>query len=248
MLRAQRYFLSMLFFILSCLCSGCGGGSEGTGTLTGSGRTLVGTVRTTTNEPVAGATVTLIDNGDSTTTDAAGSFALALDEKTDQVTLEIQSNEITGQVEVGALDTNATKVSVDLTINTARGIITAKNIQVWAKIVGLCDPYFENLPIIRQSNTIPGTVECTTKFFASGDGARLSNIPAAVQVRPCGSRKWTTIAEGETGTGINAGVGQMRFVFADDLNHCEYRVVAPYNVTGVEELSILIQTLTLQSR
>jgi hypothetical protein len=46
----------------------------------------------------------------------------------------------------------------------------------------------------------------------------------------------------------NAGIGQVRFPYIDDEQHCLYRIVAPFGVPNLPEFERIIETSTFQRR
>lgn len=235
---------ALLLILLSMVLISCGGGSEGTGT-----RTVAGVVKTINATPVSNARVTILQTGDFSITDSSGNFSIETEQTTGNITLEIVTETFSVEAEVSEIDDAASSVSVEITVDPTSSTAAISDIHIWARMVGSCDIYFENRTIIRQSNKVPQQgVDCVLKFFASGDGQRLERIPGAIQVRACDSKKWSTIAEGSTGFGLNAGVGQIEFRFKDSESTCEYRVAAPYEVRGIKPLYVYISTFTLQDK
>lgn len=222
---------------------GCGGGSEGTGS-----RSITGRVLKSDDTPFSGAVVELIQTGDETVTDINGSFVLKTDFSGPDGELSITSDDIAAVVPLPEVDSDTTTLNLDITVEVGTGEISTTSVQSWAKIVGACDIYFENNERIRQANKVPRGTECTAKFFVSGDGKRLERVSGAIEVRACDSDSWRLIAVGETGFGINAGVGQISFSFRDDNDHCEYRIGAPYGYDEFEPIYTYIDTFTLQKR
>lgn len=231
--------------LLLCILCGCGGGSEGTGTeLT---RKLAGQVATTEGNPVGEANITLLETGDSTTTDGRGFFTLGIPLATSDLTLEVLKDELRSSVVLQDIDSDATTIDVSLTVDEERNQITASSIQVWSRIVGDCDRYFENRAIIRQSVVVSRPLACTMRFFVSGDGKRLERAVGEIQVRACNATTWRTIAKGATGFGVDAGLGDIQFTFIDDKRNCEYRVAAPLDSNQKNVLYVYLETLTYQS-
>lgn len=243
----MEYLRKILLALLIVIAGGCGGGSEGTGTISG-GRTLEGQILDVSDKPLTDASVTVLDTGDSTSTDSHGNFQIAAPESQTEITLEVESGALKNSVTLTNIDPDASSIRVALTADPQRNTITATNLQVWSRIVGDCDRYFENRAIIRQSNKIPNKhLSCTMRFFVSGDGDRLERVPGAMEVRACDQTNWRPIASGMTGFGINAGVGDIQFTFIDDRRNCEYRVVAPAGDADAKSQYIYLQTLTLQT-
>lgn len=231
--------------LLVCTLCGCGGGSEGTGTEVT--RKLAGQVATKDGAPLSNAHVTLLETGNSTTTDRLGFFTLGAPLTTSDLTLEVAKGGLRNSVVLRDINIEATTIDVSLTVDEDRNEITASSIQVWSRVVGDCDRYFENKAIIRQAVVVSRPLVCTMRFFVSGDGRRLERVAGEIQVRACNSNKWRTIAEGATGFGVNAGFGDIEFTFIDDRRNCEYRVAAPLGLNQKNTLYIYLETLTYQS-
>ena len=241
--RAEGLLEFLLITIV--LLSGCGGGSEGTGT-GAIPRTLTGTVLGQDGKPVSGAIVTVLNTGDTTTTSPTGDFLLPLPLELNQFTVEVDSGNVKGNVNIPAIDQDVTTVQVAIKVDGSKGEITAASIQVWSRIVGDCARYFANEAIIRQTERTPRLLQCIMRFYVSGDGRRLERAPGAMQVRSCNSDEWRTIAIGKTGFGVNAGVGEIEFTFIDNRRNCEYRLAAPFGATTLTPSYIAVETFTLQ--
>lgn len=241
----MRNHVAALVLFLTATFGGCGGGSEGTGTAVTT-RSLEGAIRTSDGKPVANADVVIIDTGDSTRTDADGKFSVPAPLSTEQLTIEVSSNNFSRNVNLNNIENDATAINVSITIDENSNSIDVSNIQLWSRITGDCDRYFENRPIIRQSVKVDRALQCTMRFFVSGNGRRLERIRGEIQVRACNSHRWRAIADGQTGAGLNAGFGDIEFTFIDNNRNCEYRVVAPSD-GAVSPLSVYLATLTLQS-
>jgi hypothetical protein len=209
-------------------------------------RTLAGELVTTTGVPVRDMNVTLRETGESQVTDNLGAFSFETPFSVNSFTLEIGNDEEKGSVAVDVLENDSPAISVSLVLNEESKRITASNVQIWGRIIGECDQYFENRPVIRQSVGVSGSVTCTLRFFVSGDGKRLERVSSELQVRSCDVRKWRPIISGSTGFGLNAGFGDIEFPFIDDREHCEYRLIVPTGKRG-KLLAIYLHTFTLQS-
>ena len=242
----------MRVIFLQCACAlflllgaGCGGGSQGTGTI-GITRMLGGRVINPNGTPIVGAEIMLLETGESTRSNELGVFSLDAPLLTEQLTLEITSGDLVRSVTLTELDKESTTIEVSVTVDTQSNQISVTNIQVWSRIIGDCDRYFENRAIIRQSVPLTKPLICTMRFFVSGDGKRLERVRGEIQVRSCQSDTWRSIAKGSTGFGINAGFGDINFTFIDNKRNCEYRIIAPVDSEGSTPGVVLLQTLTLQ--
>lgn len=127
---------------------------------------------------------------------------------------------------------DSSRIALDITVNTETDAIEVKNIRVRAGFAGLCDYYFENREIIRQSNRVPPGTICSLNVEVMGDGRRLEKVPVALQYAGCqpGST-WKTLLTVNTGEGKHAGSAEVNFEYKDSAVFCRYRVVAPVGAT-----------------
>lgn len=234
----------LLFFIISC----AGGGSEGTGVVTIDGKVLA-----LDSSPLPGSRVSVEGRNEIAITDGSGSFVLDVSQddivnntvrlivETDNVRKPVLISDVQGGAEDNSLN-------VQIKIDPSDQSIEVSNVTVKAKIVGLCDFYFENFSTIRQSNKVPDKLDCTLKVSIGGDGVPLSDVPFIMQYTGCSeTREWTTLAAGETRSAPIAGVGQLEFPFADNDKTCVYRVLAPYGLNHVEPVEVKINTFSKQA-
>ena len=231
-------------FLFVC---GCGGGTSGTGT---GERSFDGRVQSTDGTPVAGASVTIVETGESTITDTVGAFAILSDVAGTSIALLIEADTLSTTVQVEALDVPDTAVHVDVTVDedSPQQSVSVKNLQVKAQVVGACDPFFENRRTIRQANRIKDGTVCSVKVQIYGDGKLLERIPFVIQHAACDGRAWAPVSAGETGFGIYAGVGTADFTFFNEPEFCLYRIVAPYEVPGLESVIYRIDTFLKQAQ
>ena len=228
-------------FVISC----AGGGSAGTGT--GAGLTVEGLVLDIDSKPVSAARVTIKETGDSDISDSAGHFSIATSMVSGELTLEISSN---GKSNTATITVNDGQGTLQITVkfNPLIEQTPATQLEVNAKIVGECDPYFENNRIIRQANPVSGALTCTAKVRVEGEGLPLAHAPIAIQYRACASNSpWVTTALGATMTGANLGTGQVTFTFEDDKKHCLYRILAPFDVKNQKPVVYEVHTITYQN-
>jgi hypothetical protein len=230
-------FQIALFFILTS-CSG--GGSSGTGTTV-----IRGQVFSSTNTPVANAELTVISTGDSATTDAEGNFVIETAPQTGSVELEIATAAGTDSITINDPDGEASSLNIQITLDESQGaIVSVDHLEISAGIYGACDRFFENRSIIRQSNALAVGTECTVKVWVFGDGKPLDDIPFVLEARGCaGINPWKIEAAGKT---RETGVGQLSFIYKNDAPHCEYRIIVPYNVLGLQTTIYPIHTYTKQ--
>lgn len=243
----KMFKLIIIFLFISFI--GCaGGGSEGTGVVTIDGKVLAFD-----SSPLPGSRVSVEGQNEVAVTDASGSFVLDVNQDeivNNTVRLIVETDNvrkpvIISDVQVGEEDNS---LSIQIKIDPSDQNIEVSNVTVKAKIVGLCDFYFENLSTIRQSNKVPDNLNCTLKVSIVGDGEPLSDVPFIIQYTGCSeTRDWTTLAAGETRSAPIAGVGQLEFPFTDNNTTCVYRVLAPFGLMHVEPVEIKIHTFSKQA-
>lgn len=236
-----RSSIICLSIIIVLTLPGCGGGSEGTGS-----RSITGRIARSDDTPVVSASIELIQTGDIAITDNDGMFLLLTDFSGPDGTLKVTDQDASTLVPLPNVESDSINLKIDITLEAGNGELNATSVQSWAKIVGACDIYFENNERIRQANKVPKNTQCTVKFFVSGDGERLERISGAIEVRACDSNDWDLVSIGETGIGTGAGVGQISFIYKDDKRHCEYRIGAPFGYDHYEPIYTYIDTFTLQ--
>ena len=238
--------LASLMVVLVLGFSSCaGGGSAGTGTTT---RTIEGVVNTPENQPVPGATVTIIETGDSTLTAADGSFALATESFRSDLVLEVSLGQTSTEVPLNNLDEQGSAVNVQLTFDPDTGAAGVVEVEVNAQVVGQCDVFFENFRIIRQANKTPPGIECTVKVSVKKKGVSQGNIPVALQVRACPETSaWNTLSQVLTSEAFHPGIAQIPFAFYDSSDTCVYRIIAPFNLPPIRPVFYEIHTFTKQA-
>ena len=223
---------------------GCGGGTSGTGL-----STYEGVILNADGTPSAGAKVKLVQNHDTAVTDSQGAFEIVTPPLAQPGTLSVTTDAASATVQLKSNPQDGEQVKVSIKIGDSSGdststtIFTADEIQMSAKIVGLCEAYFENNDVIRQSNHTPNAVTCTLKAKISSDGQPQSYVRVAIQSRSCEANSpWITEESGLTESGLHQGVLQLEFHFYSSLQKCQYRVIAPYHEAGVDPIIKKFQT------
>lgn len=224
----KRYILSSILLILFISIFGCGGGSSGTGTGNNT-VTIRGVVTDDNQQPFPGVLVTVLEGGESDTTDSTGQFEINTDLVADEYTLEFAVDNKSVTTTISAVGGNGT-ISIEVQINPLLDDITVNDISVDARIVGTCDNYFENKDPIRQANNVPENgVQCTLKVTVKNKKIGLAHVPIAIQYRRCeGNKSWFTSELGATMSGANLGIAQIDFRYYSNDVHCRYRIVTPY--------------------
>ncbi|MCI5066212.1 carboxypeptidase-like regulatory domain-containing protein [bacterium] len=237
-----------LLLIVMGILTGCGGGSGGTGT-TVERRLIEGTVVDEVETPVVGAEVTILDTGDTTITGDLGNFSFESEINTASIQLEVKTPgfEAVTRVEIG--DNPNQGIALEITVNSTLQEIEVDELEVEAKIVGVCDFFFENRRTIRQSNEVPkGGVDCTARITVSALGTPLSQVPVGIEYKRCAANsRWMKLAESSTLGPPNSGVAQIQFRFFDDRTHCVYRIRAPFEVPRSPEIVYKVDTFTKQN-
>ena len=235
-------FVTLILIILSIFA--CAGGSAGTGI--GSSSTVEGRILNQ-GLPVQNANVTILETGDSDSTDSNGVFAIQVSDEQEEYTLEVNYEQTIQTVKVPA-SSQGSIVNVEIDVSNNPAIpLDVKSLEVQAKIVGVCDAYFENKRVIRQSNKAPQGIECTAKVVTSSNSEPVGGVRFAVQHKPCeDNAEWQLEAASETSQKFSPGIGQVQFKFYDDPKHCLYRIITPYETQGVKAVEVLIETFTAQ--
>lgn len=240
----DRFFLLVLSMIVA-LTSGCGGGSAGTGT----GDTLVriqGIVSDPSGAPVESALVTVVESGDSDTTDGVGAFSIEADVANQQITLEVSKQDRSALTTITAPGESGT-ISIQVKFDDVREVVETQELSVQSSIVGRCDVYFENFSTIRQANPVEPGTSCVAKISISAGGNPVPHVPIAIQYKSCSKGSaWVTTELGATMSGGNIGIAQIPFDFYDDQKHCIYRIVTPFGDPKVDPIITEIVTLTAQ--
>ena len=235
----------VICFTISLLLTllGCGGGSSGTGTGL---RRLTGTVQLTDKSAVAGATLTVAETGDSTTTGQDGSFALETTALGNEIKLLIESSSLSTSVTVNFLADGSGDVSLTITIDPLSNIAVVSGYDVRAKIEGDCDPYFENNRTIRQANRVPQGTWCPFRVSIRTAAGGLPNRVFSLEHRACSATApWKLIQLGNTNA---TGSGEIQFQYFDDAEYCLYRVLVPINDPQLAPLEFDVLTFTYQGQ
>ncbi len=234
--------LALLIFILTM--AGCGGGSEGTGSL----NTLSGVVSSVQSQPVAGALITVAETGQTTVTDSEGKFTIETPSEISDVTLAVSADSVDGNVVVNNLPQDPSQVSLEIQVDPTTNSVEAIQVHVRAEVIGDCSRFFENKKVIRQGVRLDDGSICLVKVNARANSRALRNVQVAIQYRPCdGSLPWQTQSLTRTNGDIHAGITQIPFTFYNTPEFCEYRIVAPFEDPRYQSVIISIRTFQKQA-
>lgn len=227
---------------LLLLMIGCGGGTGGTG---GSdNRVVQGSVLTTQSTPIEGVTITDIESGDTAVTDANGAFSIPVESDGNSVNFELQSEGITYTLPLDGLQ--GSRIDVTIELDEATQTATARNIDVRAKIVGVCDIAFENRAIIRQSNRLENGTVCPIEVRVVSSGGPIQGSAFVMEHRKCKSNApWNRDTAGTTDLD---GYGQSSFTYYNDNDHCEYRIIVADSSEGLSPVVFPVHTFRFQAR
>lgn len=241
----MKKILKIVWLLSILILSGCGGGSEGTGT----NKSISGSLRLEDGTPLTEALVTVLETGDNALSDDQGRFLIETRLDSETINISVEKDDVIAQTELIGLDTTSSNIMVELTFRRGdASLVSVDYLEVWARIVGNCEKYFKNDRIIKQKAEVPEDLKCVLRFFVSGDGRKLERISGQIDVRSCNSDNWRKIASGSTGTGTSAGFGDIEFDYIDNRNNCVYRLLAPINDPNGRASEISIHTLTFQSK
>lgn len=241
-------FRALSLILILSLLTACGGGSAGTG-LGPAGGSIEGRVSIQ-GKPLSNAVVTVVETGDTGQTDPDGLFLIEVSNQLESYTLEVnyeQKKELVAINTSNNSESSVINLEIDIPKNPAKPL-TVDYLQVEAKIVGICDIYFDNTRPIRQSNPAPPGIECTAKVRVSSGYAPVGQVSFAVQHKSCDDNsEWITDAASETSETYFPGIGQLQFSFFDDYEHCIYRIITPFEDQGIKPVTVEVQTLTSQN-
>jgi len=240
-------FKTLFLFATTIAIGSCGGGSAGTGTTTFSGKLL-----TTDNVPVQGAVVRVEGSTETATTDEQGRFSLITNEQSEDVRLQVQTEDVNTSVSIPTPRVDDSKVGVQLELNTSTATVSVKSLEVTSEIIGACkDSFVRNGGTLVQVKKIKDETLCTARVSARSAGNNLSGISVVIQRRACPDtpdtdNEWISVASGKTQQARNPGVAEFNFKFFDDTDHCQYRIVAPYKDS--ERTSVIFPIVTLREQ
>lgn len=250
-----RLMALLILATLFVIFPGCGGGTDGTGLKS---RTIQGQVDLTDSSPLAGAEITLIENGTMTITGENGEFSLIPPGDFQILTFRIRKDLVDATATLANVPDSSEPVSVTITVNASENTAEARLIdltsidqfEIRASIIGACDPYFDNeRDSINQRDEITNGTTCNLRAQVRGDGELTGGVKVAIQRRPCDGREpWVTTALGITSTRLREGTTIIPFRFFTTERGCRYRVIAPFSDRPDDRVaSFKIHTL-LESR
>jgi len=111
---------TLLTLLLILILGACGGGTEGTG-----GVTISGKLQTANSQPVAGVSVTVEETGDSAVTDQNGDFVIQTD-RISNATLAFEDDKLAARATVNNIPNSATRVDVTCVLDRERNNVTVK--------------------------------------------------------------------------------------------------------------------------
>lgn len=241
----------IIFIFLLILINACGGGSSGTGTeFREQTITIEGNVKNTSGQAIVNALLTIVETGDSATSDQNGDFVLETNTNEDNLNLKLESENINSNIELNNIQSKeGSTIQLDIEIDSQLKEVNKKDLEVQAKIVGECDQYFDNFRTIRQSNPTPTNgIQCTARVVVKNAGNPLGNAPVRIQHRACQTgSNWIDDALGLTRDETDSkGVAQVNFSFKNNREHCVYRIIAPSDVPDLRPIIHFVDTFTKQ--
>jgi len=229
---------------------GCGGGTGGTGLTS-----IQGAVETTDSKPLVDAKVTVVETGDTTTTNGDGQFDITSEVSDPQIEVRVEKGQVDTSFVVQGAQEGESRINVLVKLDSSLKVVNIDQFDVHVSIVGKCAGSFENKLVIRQTKEIATNSTCRARAVVYGDGQKRPLIPVAVQYRSCSGTNgkltysfWKTLATGLTENGAAIGVAEIDFPYIESDTFCEYRVVAPYQYGNETPLEYPIRTLVLQRK
>lgn len=243
-----RFFLLLFFFFCSLLIlPSCGGGTNGTGIGPTPGLRISGQIVNGIGEAVDNTTITLLNTGQQTITDEAGSFDLDSEFPGGDASFSIsKSGNEEATVTVKDIPTVQQDVEVSFQYDSVSNSAEVLDLTLRARIVRSCSPVFLNTRTIKQLSPLPTGFTCTVETEIKSNGLPLNNMVFALEFRDCDKNaEWQTLETGTTGSS-GPGIGELSFEVFNDAAHCVYRLIGPLNQTTEPPLSAQIHTLLKQ--
>lgn len=242
-LNVRLFFLLHLTLLILLSLTACGGGSSGTG-IGNDPDTLrvAGLVVNESGEALEGATVTLVDTGESATTDEAGGFNLTSAPTDVATTLSVAVGEVSGSILVAPDNQSSGELDLSLMYDPATGAANLLSHTLRARIVRACSPQFLNARTVTQIGVVPSGFTCTLEVEIKSDGTPLDDVEFALEYRGCAKNdQWVRLGEGRTGSS-GMGSGEISFEFQSDPVRCVYRALGPLNRSELEPLAAQLHT------
>lgn len=245
---------NLLLIAGTLFLSGCsGGGTEGTGIPKAVVR---GNVVDSNGEALGETSLTILETGDSSTTDENGQFVIHMREGNSRLTFLIKNETLDTTAILEAIPENASQIDVKISVNVEEdkaearliSLSTISKFKLKAEVVSSCRYAFRTTKdgLVQRQGLISGTL-CNLKATVLGDGKLIGGVKVAIQRRPCKSNsEWVTAEVGITSTRVRMGTVRIPFRFYTTERACQYRVVAPF---GQDNDSIdIVPIQTIQER
>lgn len=227
-----------VLILISGLVAACGGGTSGSGLNSYEGRVV-----NQSGAPLEGVRLTIESTGETTETDFQGYFILQSGASDAQIYLLAQRGDFKDRLRVDNVFEGDSRFRIDVTIDSIRQRAAVTNFNMRARMVGLCDYYFENGIFIRQSNRVPGGTTCTLRVELFADGSPLNDARVALEYSSCDAgAQWKLLKEVTTGVEGEDGAAKIRFAYRSAPDFCRYRIVAPYRFATAWPLYYPIET------
>ena len=229
MLRASIKSLSLLFILI---ISGCGGGSRGTGDLQ-----ISGTIYTTSQRPVAGATIALTSAGDEATTDAQGQFLIVTDSFSGSPEFLIESGGKEVLSRGGSVTKDAAEVLVTIEVDLSDAPTAKQKVEIKRRRSAAEDSKGED--DIDNSDNSSGDSDKGDESEDSGDDKDNSSDDSG-ENDPQDEGKGSDDRD-DADSGNNSGDSDQ------SSDTTEWRVEAPISAIGTESLAIAGRTVYVDS-
>jgi hypothetical protein len=233
----HRVIRAAAMFALLALTQ-CGGGTSGTGL-----DDYQGEVRLLDGTPVAGARLTILETGDSATTDPSGNFTLNFTSEAPLLHILVETPEVTQTVTVETFGAGSTHGSLVLEVDLGAKDVHVTRFAVRLKFEPPCDDAFFEDGEFFQIRPLSDGTQCSITVRVMADGRLRNDIPVQLQKAPCDEEHWLDDADDVTGAGSELGIAHLYFHFMNDRYSCRYRVVAPFDYHSYHPVYISIHTL-----
>ena len=257
-MKAAR--ILMLWTLLVCI--GCGGGTAGTGSGSGSvsgfEKVLRGQVTDEQGIGIPGASVVVLETGDSTVSELDGAFSLVTELPSSSASVEVTKDDRKAEQRIESLSptTSVIKLDVELGTGIASSTISDFEFSVLAitgegcagafapakvfSFAGNADP----LVVIDQTAPVPANARCVVQVRAAAGSAPQAGVPfQIIQVRPSFVDSDAQVPQKIVGNGVTteAGIGSADFLFAaGEVTGGYYLVEAPANGPIESRIGVVI--------
>ena len=142
-----KYVINKIIFVLLLTCFlACGGGTTGTGAY--STRNFSGTLKDTSGNPLINFNLTVLENGDSTSTDQNGKFLLSTELENNRVTFVFDGGALNNELQINDLPDSNEIIYLEIEADQENNAITLLSL----KIIPLTSPDPTPSPVLDNDD------------------------------------------------------------------------------------------------